>query len=90
MERKVLGYDEHVMMVCFRFEKGAVGSLHHHPHRQVSYVELGSFEVTIDGNTEILKTGDCYFVAPNLVHGVTALEAGMLVDVFVPYREDFL
>ncbi len=77
-------------MVLVRFEKGAIGSLHHHRHRQVSYVESGSFEVTIEGRSEVLKQGDSFFVAPDLVHGVVALEAGCLVDVFSPAREDFL
>jgi quercetin dioxygenase-like cupin family protein len=78
------------MMVHILFEKGAIGTLHHHVHRQISYVESGSFEVTIDGNTTILKQGDCFFVAPDLVHGVVALEKGSLVDVFTPARMDFL
>lgn len=90
VERKVLGYDEQIMMVCVRFKKGAIGALHYHSHRQVSYIESGVFEVIIDNKTEVLKKGDCYFVAPGLVHGVVALEDGELVDVFTPYREDFL
>jgi quercetin dioxygenase-like cupin family protein len=78
------------MMVCVRFEKGAIGTLHHHIHRQISYVESGSFEVTIDGNKKVLNQGDCFFVAPDLVHGVVALEAGTLIDIFAPARQDFL
>ena len=90
VERKILGYDDQLMMVHIRFEKGAVGSLHHHVHRQVSYVASGSFEVTIDGKKNILKQDDCFFVAPDLVHGVVALERGILVDVFMPARKDFI
>jgi quercetin dioxygenase-like cupin family protein len=90
VERKILGYDDQVMMVCVRFEKGAIGSMHHHIHRQISYVESGSFEVSIDGKKSVLERGDCFFVAPDLVHGVVALEKGVLVDVFTPARMDFL
>ena len=90
VERKILGYDDQLMMVHIRFEKGAVGSLHHHVHRQVSFVASGSFEVTIDGKKSILKQDDCFFVAPDLVHGVVALERGILVDVFTPARKDFI
>ena len=61
IERKILGYDDEVMMVYIRFEKGAVGSLHHHVHRQVSFVASGRFEATIDGHKTILKQGDCFF-----------------------------
>lgn len=90
VQRKVLGYDEQLMLVCVQFEKGAAGSPHHHIHRQVSYVESGSFEVTIGGNKKILQKGDCFFVKPNLIHGVVALEKGTLIDVFTPAREDFI
>jgi quercetin dioxygenase-like cupin family protein len=90
VERKILGYDDEVMMVHVRFEKGAIGSLHHHIHRQVSFVESGRFEVIIDGEKKILEKGDSFFVAPNLVHGVVALEAGSLIDVFTPARQDFI
>jgi quercetin dioxygenase-like cupin family protein len=90
VQRKVLGYDDQLMMVCVRFEKGAVGTLHHHVHRQVAYVASGRFEVTIDGINKTLEQGDCYFVAPDVVHGVLALEEGSLVDIFTPARKDFL
>jgi quercetin dioxygenase-like cupin family protein len=90
VKRKILGYDDQVMMVCVRFEKGAVGVLHHHIHRQISYVQSGRFAVTINGKEKILGEGDCFFVAPDLVHGVIALEKGCLVDVFIPARKDFL
>ncbi len=90
VQRKILGYDDHLMMVSVRFEKGAIGSLHYHVHRQVSYVESGRFEVTIDGRKKILEQGDCFFVSPDLVHGVEALEKGSLIDIFTPARTDFL
>lgn len=67
VERKILGYDDQLMMVCVRFKKGAVGTLHHHVHRQVSYVQSGRFEVSIDRKKKILEEGDCFFVAPDLV-----------------------
>lgn len=88
--RKILGFDKELMLVCARFEKGAVGTLHHHPHRQVTYVASGRFEVEIDGEKQTLDEGDSFFVGPELVHGAKALEAGTLVDVFAPAREDFL
>ena len=78
------------MMVCVRFEKDSVGTLHHHVHRRISYVESGPFEVTIDDNKKILEQGDCFIVVPDLVHGVVALEKGILVDIFTPARKDFL
>ena len=42
--RQVLAYDPGLMMVRVTFARGAVGPLHAHPHRQVTYVERGRFE----------------------------------------------
>ena len=39
---------------------------------------------------QVLGAGDCFYVAADLEHGVVAREAGTLVDVFTPAREDFL
>ena len=90
VRRKVLCHDDGVMLVRFAFEAGAVGAEHSHPHKQVSVIESGVFDVTIAGKTKRLNAGDSYLVAPNLLHGAVAVEAGVIVDVFSPHREDFL
>jgi quercetin dioxygenase-like cupin family protein len=90
VRRQILGHGPDLMMVRVDFEQGAVGSIHHHPHRQVSYVASGSFEVTVADATSVLATGDCFYVQADLPHGVVAREAGTLIDVFTPAREDFL
>lgn len=88
--RAVLSHRPEVMLVAFRFDEGAVGALHSHPHTQVSYVAEGAFDVTIDGVTTTLTAGSSFIVAPNLVHGVVARKEGLLIDTFTPRRDDFL
>jgi len=90
IKRKIMSYDENVMMVKVAFEKGGIGILHHHVHRQISYVDSGVFEITIEENKKTLKQGDAFFIPPNLVHGALCLEKGVLIDIFTPFREDFL
>jgi quercetin dioxygenase-like cupin family protein len=90
IQRQVFGYDDRVMLVKVKFEKGAVGQLHEHHHTQVSFVESGSFEMTIGEEKKILVQGDGFYVPPHAVHGTVCLEPGVLVDVFSPHREDFL
>ena len=88
--RRVLLHTPELMLVEFNFEAGAVGALHAHPHVQASYIAAGRFEVTIGGETEILRVGDSFIVPPNAEHGVRALQAGTLIDSFTPARADFL
>jgi len=90
MHRKLLGYDENLMLVKVWFDKGAVGEVHSHPHTQTAYVVKGKFEVFVDGKTEILEEGGCFFVPSGADHGAVCLEEGILLDIFSPAREDFL
>ncbi len=90
LSRKLLGFGPTIMGARVQFEKGAVGEMHRHPHAQIAFVEAGRFEVTIDGETEVLGPGDSFYVAPDLMHGAVCLEKGVLIDVFSPQREDFL
>jgi quercetin dioxygenase-like cupin family protein len=90
VRRQVLGHGPDLMMVVVEFQPGAVGTLHRHPHRQVTWVAAGTFEVSVGGVWQLLGPGDCFYVAAELEHGVVAREAGTLVDVFTPAREDFL
>jgi quercetin dioxygenase-like cupin family protein len=90
VRRQILGHGEDLMMVRVEFEAGAVGAVHHHPHRQVTYVAAGAFEVAVGDARATLGVGDCFFATADVPHGVRALEAGTLVDVFTPRRDDFL
>ena len=90
LKRKILSRGGKMMAVEVYFDKGSVGAMHTHKHEQISYVLEGSFELNIGGKKSIIKKGDTYYVEPDVEHGVLALEAGKLLDVFTPQREDFL
>lgn len=90
IDRQIVGYNESLMMVNVRFKKGGIGYKHKHPHIQVTYVAEGKFEVNIGEDISILEKGDSFFVPSNVLHGVECLEDGILVDVFSPFREDFI
>jgi quercetin dioxygenase-like cupin family protein len=90
VKRKILASGGSLMSVEVKFEKGAVGAVHTHPHEQVSYVIQGSFEFELDGKKTVIKAGDSYYVNPGKPHGVVALEDSIILDIFAPQREDFL
>lgn len=90
LRRLLLGHDEHLMLVKVWFDKGAVGEVHSHPHSQGSYVVEGTFEVQVDGKTQVLGPGGSFFVPSGADHGAVCLEEGILIDVFSPTRRDFL
>ncbi len=88
--RRVLAYTDAVMAVENTFEKGAVGAMHSHPHTQITYVVSGAFSFTIDGETRTVRAGDALLKEDGVPHGCVCLEAGVLLDIFSPMREDFV
>ncbi|MGJ7032045.1 cupin domain-containing protein [Niabella hirudinis] len=90
IQRQVYGYGDPLMLVKAKFEKGAEGVPHQHPHAQATYVASGSFEMTIGDQKKVVVAGDGFYVAPHIWHGCVCLEEGMLIDAFSPCREDFL
>ena len=88
--RQILAYNREEMAVEVMFETGAVGADHTHPHTQISYVLSGRFRYHIEGEAVEMAPGDSIVVPSGLVHGTVCLEAGVLLDVFAPMREDFV
>lgn len=70
-------------------EEGAVMPLHSHMHEQIANVLKGEFELTVDGQTELLLPGMVAVIPPHVIHGGRAITACELLDVFTPEREDY-
>ncbi|EGQ9295353.1 TPA: cupin domain-containing protein [Vibrio parahaemolyticus] len=90
ISRKVLAHSDNMMSVEVHFEEGAIGTMHSHPHEQLTYVLSGEFEFTIGDEKKVVKTGDTMYKEPNIEHGCVCLKAGVLIDTFTPMRKDFV
>ena len=90
VKRKVMTYDLNLMMVKVAFDTGGIGAAHSHMHTQMSYVASGAFTITIGDETRTVRSGDAYYIPSNVRHGAVCVEAGVLVDLFTPMREDFV
>ncbi|MEL6677203.1 MAG: cupin domain-containing protein [Pseudomonadota bacterium] len=88
--RQVLADHPDLMVVCFRFQTGAEGKLHNHPHVQSTFVKTGRFRFSQDGVETEYGPGDSFVIPSQAVHGCVCLEAGALIDCFTPRRDDFL
>ena len=88
--RRVLAYTDELMCVENTFETGAVGPLHSHPHTQITYVAEGVFSFTIGSETRTVRRGDALLKTDGVEHGCVCTEAGILLDIFTPMREDFV
>jgi len=90
VQRQVLSEAPELMVVSFRFEAGAEGKLHSHPHVQSTYVARGRCRFIRGNEAYELAAGDSLVIPGNVTHGCECLEEGELIDCFTPRREDFL
>ena len=90
VKRKIMTYDDKIMLVKVHFDEGGIGYKHEHYHSQVTYIESGEFEFSIGEETKLVKEGDSVYIPPHVLHGAICKKAGVLIDVFSPIREDFM
>ncbi len=90
LKRRVLAYNEKLFLAEHEMTKGWVGTMHSHPHDQIVYIVRGHLKVTCQGQTFDLRTGDTFVVRGGVEHGASAFEASIVIDVFTPWREDYL
>lgn len=91
ISRKIKAFDKHLMVVEVAFQDNAVGAEHAHTHEQISYCLDGVFDYSIEDQIYRLEQGDTIFVPENLRHGCKLISAaGKLLDIFTPYRADFV
>ena len=85
-----LAVGEKAMVTKMNYIIGNYASEHTHPHEQCGYVISGKYLMTVEENEFILEAGDSYAVPGNVPHSFKVLEAGEVIDVFTPQREDYL
>ena len=90
VRRRILQAQGKLMLMGVQFAANAAGYEHSHVHEQISYCIAGRFEYSLDGRIHLLAAGESIYVPSNARHGAKALEAGTLIDVFTPVREDLL
>ena len=90
LKRRVLAYNEKLFLAEHEMAKGWVGTVHSHVHDQIVYLVRGHLKVSCQGTTFELRAGDTFVVRGGVEHGASALEESLVIDVFTPFREDYL
>jgi quercetin dioxygenase-like cupin family protein len=73
----------------FDFAAGASIHEHFHPEEEVYELIEGELEMTIDGETQILRPGLVAIVPANCRHSVRARTGGRLIVIDHPSRPEF-
>jgi quercetin dioxygenase-like cupin family protein len=76
-------------VTSYAFTPGATFPIHRHEQEQVTIVQSGTVEMTVDGAVHALEPGGWSIVPPEVEHGITAGPAGAeILAIIVPPRSD--
>jgi len=62
---------------------------HSHPHEQVSIIQEGIFQLTLNGEPIQFSAGELIIIPSYIKHSGLAITDCKLLDVFNPVREDY-
>ncbi len=82
-------HSEKMTLAYWEISEGAILPEHHHVHEQVATVTKGELELTINGHSQILKSGMVAVIPSQAIHSATAITYCEVTDVFYPVREDY-
>src|SRR4051794_10758943 len=88
--RRILAHNASMMLVEHKMENGWAGARHSHPHDQMVYVIEGRLRFSCGDKTFEAARGDSFVLRGGIEHQAWALEPSVVLDVFTPYREDYL
>jgi quercetin dioxygenase-like cupin family protein len=88
--RRVLAYNENLMLTEHTMEEGSVFPRHSHPHDQLAYLVSGHIRVSAGDESFEARAGDSFVLHGGIEHQVWALEKSVALDIFTPLREDYL
>ena len=88
--RRTLAGTSEMLVVEVELKAGAVLDNHHHPHHQAGYVISGEIVMIIDGVEYPFQSGASYAIPGHVTHGVRVIEDSLILDFFVPCREEYL
>ncbi|WP_329536995.1 cupin domain-containing protein (plasmid) [Streptomyces sp. NBC_01450] len=72
MVDQLLGAQHHTVFVCEIAPKsgpGKAAKVHYHPFEEIYYFTSGGMRGTLDGNDEVIQTGDLVWAGTNGTHG---------------------
>ena len=63
---------------------------HRHAQGQIVHILEGQMRLIVEGVPHELSTGDSFYLASNVLHGVETILPTRVLDTFSPPRDDYL
>jgi len=90
IKRQTLASGNTMYQMLATLEAGSKMPAHQHPQEQIVHILSGHMKLIVDGTPHDMKTGDSFYLAGNVPHGVETLEETRVVDTFSPPRDEYL
>lgn len=92
VQRRILTHGHGVMLVLYHIAPSSTFPMHTHPHVQAGTFLKGGGRFRVGEETYHVKEGSSYSVPGGVPHELVTDAGGpsVILDVFVPEREDFL
>jgi quercetin dioxygenase-like cupin family protein len=88
--RRTVAHGNNMYQMMATLAAGSVMPPHSHPQEQIVHILEGQMRLIVDGVPHELSTGDSFYLASNVPHGVETLSPTRVLDTFSPPRNDYL
>lgn len=90
IQRRTQASGRTMYQMIAQLEAGSRMPEHQHPQEQLLHILEGRMRLIVDGTPHELATGDSFYLAGNVRHGVETIEPTRVLDTFSPPRDEYL
>jgi quercetin dioxygenase-like cupin family protein len=90
IKRRTMANGKTMYQMLAQLDPGSEMPEHRHPQEQIVHILEGRMKLIVEGTPHELATGDSFYLASNVPHGVETLEETRVLDTFSPPRDEYL
>ena len=90
IKRRTITHGASMYQMLAQLDAGSVMPEHQHAQEQITHILRGRMKLIVAGVPHEMKTGDSFYLASNVPHGVETIEETTVLDTFSPPRDDYL
>ena len=90
IKRRTYAHGRTMYQMLAQLDAGSRMPEHTHSQEQIVHILSGRMKLIVNGESHELKTGDSFYLASNIPHGVETIEETRVLDTFSPPRDEYL
>jgi quercetin dioxygenase-like cupin family protein len=90
IKRQTITSGKTMYQMLARLKAGSKMPEHQHPQEQIVHVLEGHMKLIVSGRPHEMTTGDSFYLAGNVPHGVETIDETRVLDTFSPPRDEYL